>query len=73
MRGTVDVVRALQDAGYRLNVGYVRWLLMERHVPMPASKVGGNLLWDESDVDRLKSVLRRRGRAPETMGQAVCS
>ena len=63
MQATSDVVRSLQNEGYDVSCGYVSYVIRERIIALPR-KVGGIWLWDESDIDRLRSELRRRGRGP---------
>ena len=60
---TADVVYALRDEGFDVSCGYVSYVLRERLVALP-QKVGAIWLWGEADVDRLRGLLRRRGRGP---------
>ena len=64
MRGTSEIVDALGANGYRVTPGTVHSYLRERDLPAPETKVGGAFLWGDADVDRLRSLLRRRGRGP---------
>lgn len=59
---TVQVVNLLQSEGFSVTPGYVAWALRERHVPPPESRVGMAYVWQEADVQRLRSFLVRRGR-----------
>ena len=63
MQATSDVVQNLKAEGFSVNCGYVSYVLRERLIARP-QKVGGIWLWDEPDADRLRSLLRRRGRGP---------
>ncbi len=65
MEGTTAVVDRLRAEGFRVNVGYVQWVLRDRHIAMPDKGPGGALIWTEADVLRLRSELIRRGRGPE--------
>ena len=64
MQGTTEIVDRLRADGFQVNVGYVRYLLSDRWMPMPARGPGGCLIWSSGDIDRLRSVLLRRGRGP---------
>ncbi len=64
MQGTTAVVDGLRAAGFRVNVGYVHWVLRDRHIPTPEKGPGGALIWSEADVLRLRGFLYRRGRGP---------
>ena len=61
MLATSDVVRLLQSQGFEINCGYASYALRERLIPLP-KKIGGIWLWGDADVDRLRALLRRRGR-----------
>ena len=60
---TADVVYELRHEGFDVSCGYVAYVLRERLIALP-QKIGTMWLWDEADVDRLRSLLRRRGRGP---------
>jgi len=64
MDGTTSVVDKLRLEGFSVNAGYVQYLLRDRILHCPAKGPGGVLVWHESDVARLRSELRRRGRGP---------
>lgn len=64
MLGTSDILDRLRSQGYRVSVGYLQYLLRERIVPTPEERVGGVLVWEEADIDRLKHTLIRRNRGP---------
>ena len=65
MLGTTAVVDGLRAEGFQVNVGYVQWVLRDRHIAMPEKGPGGVLIWTDADVQRLRSFLLRRGRGPE--------
>jgi len=65
MDGTADVIDGLRDDGYDVTAGYVQYLIRERVLPAPERRVGGVFVWSEPEVQRLRVVLCRRGRAPE--------
>ena len=69
MRGTADVVDGLRAEGFAVTRTYVAWVLRDRHVPTPQKGPGNCLLWDESDVARLKAFLYRRTRGPTHLRQ----
>jgi len=66
--GTTDVLDKLREEGFIVTVGYLNYLLRERIVATPEKRVGGVLLWEEADIDRLKYALQRRGRGPVHTG-----
>ena len=65
MKGTREIIDGLLAEGFTTSDGHVRYLLRERVLPMPDQRgPAGVLIWSPADVDRLKSILRRRGRGP---------
>ena len=70
MRSTAEVVRDLRSRDYRLSgPGYVSFLIREGHLVGPEKKAGTTSLWSETDVDRLRWTLERRGRGPGQEGR----
>ena len=67
MRGTADVNDALYANGFDVYPGYIQSLIRERVLPPPEKGPGGAFIWSEADIDRLRSILRRRGRGPSHM------
>ena len=65
MKGSTEVTDELRKEGYLVNCSYVQFLLRDRHIPTPPKGPGGCLVWSESDVQRLRGVLLRRGRGPQ--------
>lgn len=63
-KGTTEVVRQLKRLGYELTPAYVNYLMREGILPQPPKGPGGVLCWGQADIDRLRSILRRRGRGP---------
>jgi len=63
MRRTTEVLDGLRRVGYRVSDTYLRWLLRERWLPQPG-KFGESYAWTDADVERLRSLLLRRGRGP---------
>jgi hypothetical protein len=61
---TVGAVNLLRSEGFLVSPGYVAWALRERHVPPPEHRVGLAYVWEEADVQRLRSFLIRRNRGP---------
>jgi len=61
---TSDVIRRLRSEGYDITPGYLDFLFRERHLPRPPPKDGPHLRWAKADMDRLRSVLKHRGRGP---------
>ena len=61
---TSEVIKSLSEEGFEVTPGYLDFLFRERYLPKP-SKSGPCLDWEPVDVDRLRSVLRRRGRGPD--------
>ncbi len=62
--GTSEVVRDLRREDYAVSPSYVNYLIREGILPAPEKCPGGALCWAEADVDRLRSILKRRGRGP---------
>jgi len=62
MRGTAQVLDGLRREGWQVTYSYLAWLIRDRIFDPPAKGPGGARLWDEADVRRLRSELRRRGR-----------
>jgi hypothetical protein len=65
MLSTRDVVESLRREGFDLSIGYLQFLWRERHLLRPDARFGDAFAWTDADVDRLRSVLRRRGRGPQ--------
>lgn len=64
MQGTADVVRQLRREGFELSFGYLQYLVREGLFGPPQERVGVVFVWSEPDIQRLRSVLVRRGRGP---------
>ena len=64
MIGSTELVDNLRDDGWDVSHGYVMSLIRERHLPAPPKGPGGAFVWQEADIDRLESILRRRDRGP---------
>ena len=64
MVGTKEAINSLRDSGYAVTAGYVAWLIRDSWLPSPEKGPGGCLCWTEADVDRLESLLKRKGRGP---------
>lgn len=62
MRRTREVIDRLRNEGYAVSPGYVQYLLRERILRPPSERFGGAYVWQEPDIERLRSVLRRRRR-----------
>ena len=62
---TVGAVNLLRSEGFSVSPGYVAWVLRERHVPPPENRVGMAYVWQEADIQRLRSFLIRRNRGPK--------
>ncbi len=60
---TGAVIATLRQEGFDLTPGYLDYVLRERHL-IPPERNGVGYVWEKADVDRLRSVLRRRGRGP---------
>jgi len=65
MEGTTAVVDRLRGDGFQVNAGYVAWLIRDRWLPAPEKGPGRAMIWTDADVQRLRSILYRRGRGPE--------
>lgn len=65
MQGTMTTIDALRAEGFVVNYSYVRYLLQNRIIAPPDNRVGGVLLWDDADIQRLRGELLRRGRGPD--------
>ena len=65
MEGTTQVVNRLRAEGFRVNAGYVAWLIRDRWLPTPEKGPGGAFIWTDADAQRLRSFLHRRGRGPK--------
>jgi len=64
MYGTRAVLDRLISEGFTCSDAYLRFLMRDRHLAMPPAGPGGCLLWEDADLERLRQVLRRRGRGP---------
>ena len=69
MRGTVDVIDGLRAEGFAVTRTYLGFLVRDRWLPAPESGPGGAFIWTDADVQRLRSLLHRRGRGPRGGGQ----
>ena len=65
MIGTSEVVMALRAEGFRLSHSYLAYLLRERTIALPPKGPSGAFLWEDADVQRLRSELIRRNRRSE--------
>jgi hypothetical protein len=61
---TREVIDRLRDEGYSVSPGYLQYLLRERILRAPSERFGGAYVWREPDIERLRSVLKRRERSP---------
>lgn len=66
--GTSEINDTLSAQGFDVYPGYIQSLIRERVLPAPEKGPGGAFFWHDADVDRLKSILRRRGRGPADSG-----
>lgn len=62
---TEQVIRQLEGEGFDVTWGYIQFLMRERHLK-PPERVGRALIWHSQDVERLKILLRKRGRLPHS-------
>jgi hypothetical protein len=69
-KSTVGVVDMLRAEGFQVSPSYVAWALRERHIAPPDNRIGLAYSWAEGDIERLRSFLRRRDRAPKGMANA---
>ena len=65
MVGTTQMLEQLRGEGYQVSPGYLQYLLREGLLTAPQKVFCGIYVWGPSDVSRLQSLLRRRGRGPE--------
>jgi hypothetical protein len=63
MHRTSQVIDRLRREGYAVSPGYLQYLLRERILRAPSERFAGAYVWRENDFERLRQVLRRRGRA----------
>lgn len=63
MLATNEIIELLTREGFRLDGPYVKMLTSRGYISPPA-KIAGRFLWQKADADRLRSILRRRGRGP---------
>lgn len=64
--GTAEVVNLLRSEGFRVAGPTLAFYLREGYLSAPETRgPGGAFVWGEADIQRLRSVLHRRGRAPE--------
>lgn len=68
MQTTGQAVAQLRKEGFKVTYSYAAYLLRERIVAPPAAKLGFGYVWEEADIQRLRSVLIRRGRGPAASG-----
>lgn len=61
MKSTKEMIDNLKEQGYDISEPYLNSLLRTEAIP-PPEKFGHIYAWSPSDIDRLKSVLRRRQR-----------
>lgn len=64
---TSDVVTRLNGQGFDVSPGYISYVLREG-ILHPPERCLGRLHWAEADIDRLRSLLKRRGRGPDGKG-----
>ena len=64
MKSTTDVADELVGEGYQVTPSMIHAYLRDRYLPPPDLRFGGRFVWSGADVDRLRGVLRRRGRGP---------
>lgn len=60
---TEQVICQLEAEGFDVTWGYIQFLMRERHLK-PPERVGRALIWGQQDIERLKILLRKRGRLP---------
>ena len=66
-RATSQVVDDLRARGFNVRQSTVHSYIRDRDLPAPEAKLGGSFVWDMGDVQRLESLLRRRGRGPASL------
>ncbi|MFO7958725.1 MAG: hypothetical protein R6V05_14760 [Candidatus Brocadiia bacterium] len=69
MHRTREVIDRLRDEGYSVSPGYLQYLLRERILRAPSERFAGAYVWREPDIDRLRSVLKRRERGPGSVAR----
>jgi len=62
--GTSQVIRQARQEDYLVTPTYVGYLIRDGILPALERGPGGAYLWTDADVERLRSILRRRGRGP---------
>lgn len=62
--GTSEVVATLKAEDYDVTPSYLSYLIRDGLIPSPAKGLAGALCWEDADIARLTSILRRRGRGP---------
>jgi len=62
MQNTRAVVERLKGEGYEITEPYLVSLIRTDALPRP-EKFGHQYAWSDADVERLRGILRRRGRA----------
>ena len=62
MRGTVDVIDGLRAEGFAVTRTYLGFLIRDRWFSPPEKAGNGAMIWTDADVQRLRSLLIRRGR-----------
>ena len=70
MHRTREVIDRLRNEGYSVSPGYLQYLLRERILRAPSERFGGAYVWRELDIERLRSVLKRRERGPGERSRA---
>ena len=60
---TSTVLEMLRREGYDVTGGYLDFLFREHHIERPPME-RRRMIWAPADVNRLKSVLKRRDRGP---------
>jgi len=65
---TGRLLEILRSEGFNCTPTYLNYLVRDRIVPEP-ERFGLSFVWGEGDVDRLKRVLRARGRGPSASRQ----
>lgn len=65
MFGTGDLLARIKEEGFNCNSSFLTYLLRNRIVSAPETRVGGAFVWMSVDVGKLRTVLTQRGRGPK--------
>ena len=68
---TGEAVLTLRAEGFDLTPGYLDFLIREQHF-LPPLQVTAGYAWELPDLERLRSVLRRRNRGPAVDRCTAC-